>query len=463
MVTISVIGAGYVGLVTAACFAQKGNKVILVENNSNKINMLLKGKIPFYEPGLDELVKQGLQNKNIMFVNTIKDAIAYQPVAIFSCVGTPPMPDGSADLSFVYHVAQEIGESITEYALVINKSTVPVGTAKKVKAIMSRELHNRGLSIPFDVASNPEFLKEGSALNDFLNPDRVIVGTQSEKAQSLLLALYKPFLSSPEQFMVMKPESAELTKYASNAMLATRISFMNQLSHLADKVGADIEQVKNGMAKDKRIGPHFLNAGLGYGGSCFPKDVTALIDMGNNYNLPMVLIKAVDLINKRQRQEFSNQVLNYYGADISRKKIGIWGLSFKPETDDTRCAPSLDIIKTLHERGCQIHVYDPVVNAQLGLEINSMVTFHTSAQDVLATTDALLILTEWSEFKNTEIKAFAQLQDKVIFDGRNCFDPYEMLNTGLTYFCIGRNALTKTIVPAWQEPSIQQPLASQNA
>ncbi|MFC1894505.1 UDP-glucose dehydrogenase family protein [Candidatus Dependentiae bacterium] len=442
MKKIAVVGAGYVGLVTGACFAQKEDLVIIIERDEKKIQRLLDGKVPFYEPGLDQLVSNAIVNKKIIFVRSVEESLKYSPEIIFSCVGTPSMADGSADLSAVWSVAKEVGKTLNNYFLFINKSTVPVGTAKKVENIIKSEFKNRNLDIDFDVASNPEFLKEGDALDDFLNPDRVVIGIKTKKAENILYQLYKPFLTSDENLLVMNPESAELTKYASNAMLATRISFMNQLSFLADKVGADISMVKSGMAKDRRIGPSFLNAGIGYGGSCFPKDVKALIHMGKENNLPMSLVDEVENINYKQRKLFIDNVFNFYGDNIENKKVGILGLSFKPETDDIRCAPAIDIIKKLLEKNLTINAYDPVAWENTKNIFGDKVNFNNTAKDVLLNSDFLIILTEWKEFLKIEERDFLSLKDKVIFDGRNCFDPIKMQLIGINYFCVGRNSLT---------------------
>ena len=438
---IVIVGAGYVGLVTGPCFAKKDNFVIVVERDSKKIDALLNGKVPFYEPGLDSLVFWAIENKKIVFVNNVQAALQQNPEIIFSCVGTPSMPDGSADLSAIFAVAEEVGKSLDDYCLFINKSTVPVGTAKKVENIISEQLKNRNIEVEFDVASNPEFLKEGSALDDFLIPDRVVVGVKTKKAENILRQLYKPFLKDKSQFLVMNSASSELTKYASNSMLATRISFMNQLALLADNVGADIADVRLGMSKDVRIGPSFLNAGIGYGGSCFPKDVKALTFMGKEYNLPMTLINSVDQINDDQRVWFANEILNYYGDKIIQKHVGIWGLAFKPETDDIRCAPSIDIIKKLLGKNVKITVYDPVAMENIKNIFGDKINFAKTSQEVLAKTDFLLILTEWKEFFKYGPKDFYQLKDKVVFDGRNCFDPLVMCNNGIKYFTVGRNSL----------------------
>ncbi|MBD3272729.1 nucleotide sugar dehydrogenase [Candidatus Dependentiae bacterium] len=442
MSRIAVIGAGYVGLVTGVCFAQKNNFVTIIEKDKNKIESLLAGKVPFYEPGLDDLLKNAINQNKIVFVNSINKALKDNPQIIFSCVGTPSMPDGDADLSAVWNVATEVGKNLNDYCLFINKSTVPVGTAKKVENIISQELKNRDLSLDFDVASNPEFLKEGDALNDFLMPDRIVVGIKTDKAKKILENLYKPFVSKKDQFICMNIESAELTKYASNAMLATRISFMNQLALLADKVGADIFDVKNGIAKDSRIGSAFLNPGIGYGGSCFPKDVKALIKIGEKNNQEMSMIRVVDKVNDYQRQNFINKIISYYGRNLSEKKVGIWGLSFKPETDDIRSAPSIDVIKRLLDYEADIIAYDPQAQSNIRNIFDNKIKFD-SAKNILNKVDFLIILTEWKEFLNYKTNDFKILNDKVIFDGRNCFDPIKMKSAGIRYFNIGRNNINK--------------------
>lgn len=443
---IAVIGAGYVGLVTGVCFAnQEDNFVTVIERDQKKIDSLLSGIVPFYEPGLDILLKSVIDNKKIIFVNSLKQAIIKNPEVIFSCVGTPSLPDGNADLSYVFAVATEFAQNIENYCLFINKSTVPVGTAKKVHEIISQELVYRNKNIEFDIASNPEFLKEGDALDDFLSPDRVVVGVNSLKAKNILKKLYSPFIKSQDQFISMNIESAELTKYASNAMLATRISFINQLALLADKVGADIFAVKNGMAKDKRIGSAFLNAGIGYGGSCFPKDVSALIKIGENYNLKMSLVEAVDDINKNMRESFINNILDFYKNNIKNKRIGIWGLSFKPETDDIRSAPAIDVISSLLNAGAHINVYDPQAISNIKNIFNNKINYTKTAQEILITCDSLIILTEWREFINININEFNLLKDKLVFDARNIFSPVSMKNAGISYICIGRNSVKEAI------------------
>lgn len=446
---ITVIGAGYVGLVTAACFSSKNHKVVVVEKDAGKIEQLLQGKIPFYEPGLDKLVLDGITHKTLSFEKSIDKAVGKDESIIFLCVGTPSHTDGSADLSAVLSVAHDIGSIIKNYTLVINKSTVPVGTAKKVQSIILSELEIRNVMIPFDVASNPEFLKEGSALDDFLNPDRVVVGTSSKTAEKILRDLYAPFLPGMSQLIVMSTESAELTKYAANAMLATRISYMNQMAHLADQCGADIHDVKKGIATDRRIGAHFLNAGVGYGGSCFPKDVRALIHTGREYGIPMTLVEQVNTINQQQRRSFIEVILSYCKENQAfSKKVGIWGLSFKPETDDIREAPSIDVIQALLDYGVEVCAYDPQAVDHFKMMYGNRILFEATADDVLKNADFLIILTEWQEFVDCPMIKFQQLKDKVIFDGRNCFNPVMMHKYGISYISIGRNNVGQELVMA---------------
>lgn len=443
MKTVAVVGAGYVGLVTGACLAQNNN-VIVVENNAQRIQDLLAGRVPFFEPGLDELVQRGIKQGTLVFVDSVAASFSFNPSIIFSCVGTPSLPDGSADLSFVWQVAKEIGQHINSYCVIVNKSTVPVGTGEKVKTIVQEQLDIRNLHCSFDVVSNPEFLKEGDALNDFLHPERVVIGASSEVAFGQLAELYKPFVSSESQILKMSVPSAELTKYASNAMLAARISIMNEIGQFADAVGADIEQVKLGMSKDKRIGAYFLNAGVGYGGSCFPKDVKALVSMGNDHGLEMGIIREVDRVNDAQRQWFLNKIINYYGHVLENKKIGIWGLAFKPETDDIRCSPALDVINGLLQKGAQLSVYDPVAMPLIQLLYRDSIQYARSAEDVLVA-DCLVVLTEWKEFLRFSPDDFAKLNDKIVFDGRNCFDPIAMSEKGITYCCVGRAGVVQHI------------------
>ena len=435
---IVVIGAGYVGLVTGACLSHKNNSVTIVEKNNTKITDLLSGKIPFYESGLEGLVKKAIENKSLTFTTKIAQALSEEPEFIFSCVGTPSSANGEADLSAVFEVAKEVGKHLKSYSIFINKSTVPVGTTKKTEHLINLELVTRKISIPFDTASNPEFLQEGCAIENFMYPDRIVIGTNSEKAKLALQELYKPFLKTTDQFVCMDIESAELTKYASNAMLALRISFINQLALLADKLGANIDNVRRGMVLDKRIGKHFLNAGIGYGGSCFPKDVRALVSMGEKANLPMSLIKEIDHVNSKQRKLFVQRIITRYHNNLSNKTVGIWGLSFKPETDDIRSAPSIEIIKSLLAEKAKIIVYDPMATENTRKIFGNKVTFASSAQEVLKTTDFLIIATEWHEFLTSPPEAFLDLKDKLVFDGRNCFDPKKMHYAGIEYYSIGR-------------------------
>ncbi len=441
MKKIVVIGAGYVGLVTGACFARKENNIIIVEQNKEKIQALLNGQVPFYEPGLDEFVTQGIATNKLVFVNSVSQALEQNPEIIFSCVGTPSSADGSADLSQVWTVAREIGKHLNNYCVIVNKSTVPVGTAKKVEALINEELAQRSLSVPFDVVSNPEFLKEGDALNDFIYPDRVVVGVTSSLAEHILYQLYKPFITDEQQFVVMNRESAELTKYAANAMLATRISFINQIALLADKVGANIDHIKQGISKDKRIGSAFLNAGIGYGGSCFPKDVKALVHMGIEYQQPMTLVQEVDRVNSAQRIHFIKTILKHYGTSIAHKHVGIWGLSFKPETDDIRYAPALEVIQKLRENGAKITAYDPIATNNIKAFIGDDITYAKTPDEIIHACDFLVILTEWKTFLRFQPTSFLALKDKTIFDGRNCFDPALMSMAGITYICIGKNSV----------------------
>lgn len=435
---VMIVGAGYVGLVTGVCFAAKNNTVIIVENNLDKVAALLMGRVPFYEPGLDALLKSCIDDNRLIFIKSIKEGLAYSPDIIFSCVGTPPLSDGSADLSQVFNVAHEIGKNIQNYSVVVNKSTVPVGTTRRIKDIIKQEFQGRGTQISFDVASNPEFLKEGEALDDFLYPDRIVIGTESERACQILKDLYQPFLLSSGLLLTMNIESAELAKYASNGMLATRISFMNQLARLATKVGACIDDIKKAMAKDRRIGEYFLNAGIGYGGSCFPKDVTALVHMGKEYNESMSLVHEVDAINSAQRTWFIDLILKAYNYNLTNTTIGIWGLAFKPETDDIRCAPSIDTITMLLKYGARIIVYDPVASKNIQSIFGDTITYAQNASQVLEASHALVILTDWKQFRQTDYSAFRVLKDKIVFDGRNCFDPAAMRNVGITYVSIGR-------------------------
>lgn len=443
MKKVVVIGAGYVGLVTAACFAKKGSFVTVVENNSAKVEKLLAGSIPFYEPGLDQLVTQGINEKKLVFVSSIEQALLLQPELIFSCVGTPSLSDGSVDMSYVWNVMETVANNLESSAVIVNKSTVPVGTAQKVTDFMRKKLVERKVDFDVQVASNPEFLREGCAVYDFINPDRIVLGLVDydgtvTHAQLLLEQFYIPFITCKEQILVMNAESAELTKYASNTMLATRISFVNELARLAEVVGADIEQVAFGMGLDSRIGPSFLKAGVGYGGSCFPKDVKALIDMGKQYGICMSLASTVEDINNEQRLLFAQKIISHYSGNLTGKTIGIWGLAFKPETDDIRAAPALDIMYELLQAGANLIVYDPVAIDGVRPLFNQNVIFVSDAATVVKLADSLVILTEWKEFLQFDTQEFNTLRDKTIFDGRNCLNAKKIQEQGISYFCIGK-------------------------
>ena len=438
MSTIAVIGAGYVGLVTGACFASKGHRVIVIECNQDRIEQLLKGSVPFFEPGLDELVTQGIENENLVFVNTIAEAMQEVPVAVFCCVGTPPREDGTVDMSYVWQASREIGQSLVGPTVVVTKSTVPVGTAAQVQRNISSGLSRRGSTVGFEVASNPEFLQEGSALRNFLHPERVVLGTSSGAATKVLRTLYAPFIEQDDQLMIMNTQSAELTKYAANAMLATRISFMNQLAELAEATGADIDEIARGIGSDGRIGKKFLKAGVGYGGSCFPKDVKALAAIGQAYGVDMSIARDVDVVNDYQRVRFVEKIRGYYDGNVKGKTFGVWGLSFKPDTDDIRSAPSIDIIDALLTAGAKVVAYDPIALEQVRSIFGDKVQFASTAEDVLKASDALVVLTEWKEFRTAAIAGYSAIRDRVIFDGRNCLDGDALAAAGIEYISVGR-------------------------
>ena len=444
---ITVIGSGYVGLVTGACLADMGNHVVCLDVDAAKIALLNDGGIPIHEPGLKEVVHRNAQAGRLQFTTDIPSAVAHGTLQ-FIAVGTPPDEDGSADLQYVLAAARNIGRYMTDYKVVIDKSTVPVGTADKVKAEIRRCLEERGLSMDFAVASNPEFLKEGAAVADFTRPDRVIVGADDERAILLLRSLYQPFVRNRDRLLVMDIRSAEFTKYAANAMLATRISFMNELSGVAEKLGADIELVRQGIGSDPRIGTHFLYAGAGYGGSCFPKDVKALIRISAAAGHSSLMLDAVEAVNEAQKQVLVNKILARYQGDISGKTFAMWGLAFKPNTDDMREAPSRVIIAALLARGAKVRAYDPVaaveaariMQAEDNIESGGLV-FATSAADAVEGSDALVIVTEWKEFRTPDFDSLRNaLTDKVVFDGRNLYDLELIRSFGLEYHAIGRTS-----------------------
>ncbi|MEI7614209.1 MAG: UDP-glucose/GDP-mannose dehydrogenase family protein [Betaproteobacteria bacterium] len=437
---ITVIGTGYVGLVTGTCLAEVGNEVLCVDVDARKISVLQSGGIPIYEPGLDDMVKRNVAAGRLTFTTDIEASVDFGDIQ-FIAVGTPPDEDGSADLQYVVAAARNIGRHMNSFKLVVDKSTVPVGTADRVRAAIEEELQARGLSTEFCVASNPEFLKEGAALDDFMKPDRIVIGTDNEKATQLLRTLYAPFQRNHERLVVMDIHSAELTKYAANAMLATRISFMNELAILAEKLGADIELVRQGMGSDPRIGYHFLYAGCGYGGSCFPKDVQALQRTAQECGAPLRVLNAVEEANEAQKSVLITKIRTRFGSDLKNMHFAIWGLAFKPNTDDMREAPSRVMIEALWEMGATISAYDPAAMEETHRIYGQRADLKLvdTAMDAVADADALLIITEWKAFRSPNFDTLkAQLKNPVIFDGRNLYDPATMREQGFEYFPIGR-------------------------
>ena len=437
---ITIIGTGYVGLVTGTCLAEVGNDVLCLDLDERKINMLKEGGIPIYEPGLEDMVKRNAAAGRLTFTTNVEEAVAHGTIQ-FIAVGTPPDEDGSADLKYVVAAARNIGRHMNEYKVIVDKSTVPVGTADKVKAAISEELAARGVSTSFSVVSNPEFLKEGAAIEDFMRPDRIVVGTDDNTAKDLMRSLYAPFQRNHERVIFMDVRSAELTKYAANAMLATRISFMNELANLAERLGADIELVRQGIGSDPRIGFHFLYPGVGYGGSCFPKDVQALQRTGDEAGLKLRVLEAVEAANEAQKSVLVNKVLARFGENLSGLTFAMWGLAFKPNTDDMREAPSLVVIRALLDRGAKVVAYDPVATheAERMTEGWNGLGFGKSSGGVLQGADALLILTEWKEFRSPDFEAIrASLNNAVIFDGRNLYQPDMLAKSGFEYYPIGR-------------------------
>lgn len=434
---VAIVGSGYVGLVTGTCFAEVGIDVTCVDIDKRKIDNLNQGIIPIYEPGLEEMVHRNMKKGRLKFTTSISEALEDCEV-LFSAVGTPPDEDGSADLQYVLSVARDCGKNMKDYLLVVTKSTVPVGTARKVKAAIQEELDKRGVNIPFDVASNPEFLKEGAAIDDFLKPDRIVVGLDSTRAEDLMKSLYKPFTLNGHPVIFMDIVSAEMTKYAANSMLATKISFMNDIANLCEIVGADINMVRKGIGSDSRIGNKFIYPGIGYGGSCFPKDVKALISTAQDYNYELKVLKAVEAVNYEQKSVLFNKVMKHFGGDIKGKTIAMWGLSFKPQTDDMREAPSLVLIGKLLEAGAKVKAYDPVAMKEAKHTLGDTITYAEEQYEALIDADCLLLVTEWSEFKFPNFKIVRKLLNQpVIFDGRNIYDAAEMKRNDFTYYCIG--------------------------
>lgn len=439
---ITVVGTGYVGLVTGACLAEMGNHVVCLDLDARKIEILNNGGIPIHEPGLLEVVQRNAKGGRLEFTTDVDAAVAHGTVQ-FIAVGTPPDEDGSADLKYVLAAARAIGERMTDYKVIVDKSTVPVGTADKVQDAVAEALAARGETMEFSVVSNPEFLKEGAAVEDFMRPDRIIVGAEDERAILLMRSIYAPFVRNRDRLLVMDLRSAEFTKYAANAMLATRISFMNELSRLAERVGADIEWVRQGIGSDPRIGTHFLYPGAGYGGSCFPKDVKALVRSGAEVGLNLGVLEAVEAANERQKQVLVEKVVARFGADLSGRRFAMWGLAFKPGTDDMREAPSRVIVADLIARGAEVVAYDPVAmeEAQRVMPGQAGLRYAASAPETLPGADALLIVTEWKEFRSPDFDAIrAQLKQPLVFDGRNLFEPIDMAQLGIEYHAIGRPA-----------------------
>ena len=434
---IVIVGTGYVGLVTGVCFADVGIEVCCVDVDQRKIDLLKKKQSPIFEQGLEEMLSRNVDKGRITFSTSLKEAMQGAEV-IFCAVGTPPDEDGSADLRYVLDVAKEVGRHMSDYVLLVTKSTVPVGTARKVKDAVSQELAARGAKIDFDVASNPEFLKEGSAVKDFMYPERIVVGVESERAKDLMARLYKPFTLNGHPVLFMDVPSAEMTKYAANAMLATRISFMNDIANVCEKVGANVEQVRKGMGSDSRIGSKFLYPGIGYGGSCFPKDVKALIKTADDNACPMQVLKAVEAVNDKQKSLMVRKYTDFVQGNLKGKTVGFWGLAFKPGTDDMREAPSLVMIEALLKAGCKIKAYDPVSMEECKRRIGNSIQYCGDMYEVVQDLDALFLVTEWTEFRSPDWKKVGEgMRQKVLLDGRNIYDRQEMEQVGFKYFAVG--------------------------
>lgn len=435
---IAIVGTGYVGLVSGACFAEMGIDVTCVDINPEKIKCLLNGEIPIYEPGLDDLVKRNVEAGRLHFTTDLTTCLDNVEV-VFSAVGTPPDEDGSADLQYVLEVARTFGRNIKKYTILVTKSTVPVGTAKKVKAVIEEELTKRGEQIDFEVASNPEFLKEGAAIKDFMSPDRVVVGIESDRAKKVMERLYRPFQMNNYRLYFMDIPSAEMTKYAANAMLATRISFMNDIANLCERLGADVDMVRQGMGADPRIGPKFLYPGIGYGGSCFPKDVKALVNTARSNGYDMKVLRAVEEVNGAQKRLLFEKFRAYFRGDIAGRRVAVWGLSFKPETDDMREAPSVVIIEHLLRAGCEVCAYDPVASEEARRILGDGVCYCRDKYEAAEGADALMLVTEWQEFRMPDWCAVRKaMRTPVVFDGRNIYNGEELAAKGFAYCSIGR-------------------------
>jgi len=442
---ITVVGTGYVGLVSGTCFAETGITVTCVDIDVKKIENLKKGIIPIYEPGLEDMVRTNLEKGRLFFSNNLEESLAGCE-AVFIAVGTPPDEDGSADLQYVLNVADEIGKHMENYLVIATKSTVPIKTAEKIRERVADALKRRGASIEFDVASNPEFLKEGAAINDFLKPDRIVIGLDSKRAEKLMRRLYKPFLLNGHPIIFMDITSAEMTKYAANSLLATKISFMNEIANLCEVVGADVNMVRRGIGSDTRIGNKFIYPGAGYGGSCFPKDVKALIRTGDEYERSLDILKAVELVNDRQKLMIPAKLKRHFGASLKGKRIGLWGLSFKPHTDDMREAPSISIIKELTAEGVEIRAYDPVAIEEARRILGDRIELCNDKYETMVDADGLIVVTEWPEFRVLNFPVLEKLmREKVIFDGRNIYDAEELLEHGFSYYSIGRQPVKPLI------------------
>lgn len=437
---VGVIGTGYVGLVTGACFAEMGNEVTLMDIDEAKINSLSQGRVPIYEPGLDQLIARNVAEKRLHFTTDL-EATVDRSLINFIAVGTPPDSNGYADLSQVYAVAENIGRAIKTYRIVVTKSTVPVGTTQKVKQIIAKQT-----SHPFDVASNPEFLKEGNAVDDCMKPDRVVIGVDDVRAGEILRELYSAFVRTGKPIIVTDIRSSEMTKYAANGFLATKISFMNELARLCEIVGADIEMVRAGIGSDPRIGPQFLFAGIGYGGSCFPKDVDALTHTAEEHGMKLTIMEAVQEANRSQRTHFCERIQRHYGGEsLEGKLFALWGLSFKPRTDDIRDAPALDVIRFLVARGAKIRAFDPVAMESAGKILGDSIEYSPGNYECLEGADALIVVTEWNEFRHPDFEKMKELmKEPVVFDGRNLFTPERMLRRGFVYYSVGRNSVGPT-------------------
>ncbi|KAB1153274.1 UDP-glucose/GDP-mannose dehydrogenase family protein [Tenacibaculum aiptasiae] len=438
---IAVVGTGYVGLVSGTCFSEMGNRVVCVDIDQKKIDKLHEGIIPIYEPGLEKMVLKNVENKNLLFTTKLEDAIEDADV-VFIAVGTPMGEDGSADLQYVLSVAKEIGQKMNRRLVVVDKSTVPVGTADKVKETILEELKLRNVDLKFDVVSNPEFLKEGDAINDFMKPDRVVIGAESDYAFDKMRELYSPFTMSRERFIGMDIRSAEMTKYAANAMLATKISFMNEMANICERVGADVNNVRIGIGSDSRIGYSFIYPGAGYGGSCFPKDVKALKKIAEEYNYKAQLIESVEDVNNRQKYVIADKIVKRFGENLSGKVFGLWGLAFKPGTDDMREAPAIYVVKELIKRGAKVQAYDPKAIEEARcfyLKDVAGISYTNSKYEVLQGADALILLTEWKEFRSPDFEEIKnQLIEPIIFDGRNQYIAYNLVEKGIEYHRIGK-------------------------